>query len=184
MTDVGVSVTRRRTGWDIAGGILLIVLALVILGDVVVATKVSVLFVGWFTLIAGLAALLVAIFKIGTKAFWSAAIGGGLLTALGLMIIRHPGAAAVTITLLIGTAFLFSGVVRLIAASDAGQARTLMIISGIASVILGVIVLFDIITASYALIGWLLGLQVLFDGITMLIYGRLIVTVTSTQPVT
>ena len=33
-------------------------------------------------------------------------------------------------------------------------------------------------------IGWLLGLQVLFDGITMLVYGRLIVTVTSTQPVT
>ncbi len=45
-----LSVERKRTGWDIVWGILLIIGGLIVLGDVVIATVVSVLFVGWTTL--------------------------------------------------------------------------------------------------------------------------------------
>jgi short repeat uncharacterized protein DUF308 len=103
-----VVVERRRTGWDIVFGVLLVVAGLIILGDVVVATIVSVLFLGWLALFSGIIALVAALFRIGKGGFWSTALSGGLLAVLGLMFLRHTGVAALTLTLLAGSLFLVS----------------------------------------------------------------------------
>ena len=50
-----VRLERRRTGWEIVFGALLMILGLIILGDAVVATTVPVLFIGWLAVIAGVA---------------------------------------------------------------------------------------------------------------------------------
>jgi uncharacterized membrane protein HdeD (DUF308 family) len=163
---------RRRTGWDIALGALLVVAGVIILAHAAIATAVSVLFLGWMLLIGGIIALVGAFFRIGKGGFWSAALSGGLLLVLGLMFLRNTGAAALTLTLVAGSLFLVVGIVRIVAAAQEPEYRVPLIISGIVSAFLGLLVLFNLVTATYTLLGVLLGVQALMDGFTMMVIGR------------
>lgn len=171
MTEVVIE--RRRTGLDIVFGILLIIGGLVVLGDVVIATVVSVLFIGWMTLAMGIVGILASLFRIGKPGFWSAILTGGLLTVLGIVFVRNPGLTAVTLTLFAGFVFLVGGIVRIVAAFEATRSRWILALGGLASTILGVIVLFNIVEATFSLLGLLLGIQILIDGLTLIFVGRL-----------
>lgn len=163
---------RRRTGWDVALGALLVVAGVVVLVNASIATTVSVLFLGWMLLIGGLIALVGSFFRIGKGGFWSAALSGALLAVLGIMFLRHTGAAAATLTLIAGTVFLVSGIVRLAVAANEPEYRVALVFSGVISTVLGLLVLFNLFTATTVLLGILLGVQVLVDGLTMILIGR------------
>lgn len=163
---------KRRTGWDLVLGALLAIAGLVILGNAAFATVVSVLFLGWMLLIGGVIALVGSFFRIGKGGFWSAALSGALLAVLGLFFLRHTGAAATTLTLLAGTVFLISGIVRLVVSANEPEYRAALIFSGVVSTALGLIVLFNLFTATTVLLGVLIGVQALVDGLTMMIVGR------------
>jgi len=165
---------RKRSGWDVIFGILLIIGGLVILLNASIATQVSVLFIGWMTLALGLILGIGSLFSIGKGGtFWGMIVSGLLLIVLGVMILRYTNAAAVTLTLLAGFMFLTGGLVRLAVASQAPGHRAVLIISGIASVILGLIVLFNLVEASGKLLGILIGIEILIDGLTLIVVGRL-----------
>lgn len=170
------SLQFRRTGADVAVGILLIIGALIALGDTVLATALSVRLVGWVALVSGLVAVIGAFFNFRSGRFRSSLIIGGLLTVLGLIILRNPLAAALTLTLIAGFMFLSGGVLRIGLSFEDVSNRLLLALSGAASLVLGLIVLFNIVTASLSLLGWLIGIQLLIDGMTLLAYGRLRVT--------
>jgi uncharacterized membrane protein HdeD (DUF308 family) len=162
----------RRTGWDVVIGALLAIAGLVILAYAAFWTQVSVLFMGWMLVAIGLLALVASFFRIGKGGFWSAALTGGLLGVLGLFMLTNTDVAAVTLTLLAGTIFLAGGVVRLAVAAEDRAYRVPLIFGGIVEVALGLIVLFNLFDASYVLLGVLLGVEVLVEGITMLLIGR------------
>jgi uncharacterized membrane protein HdeD (DUF308 family) len=166
----------RRTGWDVVIGALLAIGGLVILANAAFATQVSVLFLGWMLVAAGVLALAASFFRIGKGGFWAEALTGGLLGVLGLFILNNTGVAAVTLTLLAGTVFLAGGVVRLVVAAGEREYRVPLIFGGLVSVALGLIVLFNLFDASLVLLGVLLGIQVLVDGIMMMLIGRWHVT--------
>jgi uncharacterized membrane protein HdeD (DUF308 family) len=168
----GVELQRSRSGWDIALGILLVIAGFVILGNAVVATAISVFFLGWMAVIGGIVALVASLFRIGKGGFWPALISGALLLVIGVVILRNPAASAVTLTLLAGTVFLVGGIMRLVAAFQVDQHRGIMIFSGLVSLALGLIVLFNLVSASFQLLGILIGVQAVVDGITLLILGR------------
>ena len=134
MSDLGLE--RRQTVWDLVLGAVLVIAGFVVLGHTVLATAVSVLFIGWFTLVSGLVALLAALFRIGRGGFLCTALSGGLLTVLGLMFVRNPAAAALTLTLIAGSLFLVSGVTRLVAAVQDDAYRWALLFGGIVSSVL------------------------------------------------
>ena len=103
---------QKRTTLDVVLGILLVLVGVVVLGNAVVATAVSVQFLGWVALVVGLAELLGALFRVREGHVWSAALGGALLAVLGLLILRNTVAAALTLTLVAAALFLAAGVVR------------------------------------------------------------------------
>jgi uncharacterized membrane protein HdeD (DUF308 family) len=150
----------------------------VILAYASFVTTVSVLFMGWLLLIAGVVGLVASFFRIGKGGFWSAALTGAFLTVLGLFFLRDTEAAATTLTLIAGVIFLTGGVVRLAAAAQDSVYRIPLLFAGIVSTALGLIVLLNLFDASYVLLGVLLGVQVLVDGITMMLIGRWRVTET------
>lgn len=166
----------RRTGWDVVIGALLAIAGLVILAYAAFWTQVSVLFMGWMLVAIGALALVASFFRIGKGGFWSAALTGGLLGVLGLFMLTNTEIAAVTLTLLAGTIFLAGGVVRLAVAAEDRAYRVPLIFGGIVEVALGLIVLFNLFDASYVLLGVLLGVEVLVEGITMMLIGRWHVT--------
>ena len=181
MTEIEVG--RRRTGRDIVLGVLVIIAGLVVLGDVVIATVVSVLFIGWMAIIGGVVVALVgAIMRIGKTGFWPVALGGALLLALGLILVRRPGVGAVTLTLLAAVVFLTGGIARIVASAESPNGRGMLLFSGIISTVLGLIVFFNIWEASLTLLGILLGIQALTEGITLLLFGRLHVDVQRVAP--
>lgn len=168
-----VEYEQRRTGWDIAFGALLLVGGFVILGNAVVATAVSVYFIGWMALISGVVLLIGSLFRIRSGGFWSAALGGALLLVLGLFVVRNPLAGAASLTLLAGSLFLAGGLVRIVVAFQQDEARWLLILSGAISLALGLYVLFNLGAATLALLGVLLGVQTVVEGLTLMIVGRL-----------
>ncbi len=170
MSDVRVE--RARTGWDVALGALLFVAGIVLLGHAVFATSVSIMFIGWLLVSVGVLGLAASVFSIGRDGFWSAALGGGLMAVLGLVVLRHPTATAATLTLVAGAMFLVSGVMRLVASVQDDENRFAMVFSGALSAVLGLIVLFNLFTASYVLLGVMLAVQVLSDGVAMMFIGR------------
>lgn len=163
---------RRRTGLDIVFGILLVIGGLIVFGNVVLATVVSVFLLGWMALIAGIVLMVGAFFKIKSGGFWSAALGGIVLGVLGLFILRNPVVGALTLTLLAGSLFLVTGLTRIFTANQFGEMRWLLVISGIISTVLGLFVLFNLATATLTLLGVLLGVQVILEGLTLLVVGR------------
>lgn len=164
---------RRRTGWDVVLGLLLIVGGFVVLGDVILATAVSVLLIAWTSLIAGVVLLVGALFRIRSGGAWSAAIGGAVLAVLGVFMLRNPHIGAVTLTLLAGALFLAGGLARLVAAFQSPNHKVLLTISGLISIGLGVYVLINPAAATLVLLGILLGVQILVEGLTLVTLGRI-----------
>jgi len=164
---------QRRSGWDIVLGIVLIVAGFVVLGDVVIATVVSVLFLGWFALFGGIFAFVAAFFRIGKGGFWPMALGGGAVAVLGLVMLRNPGIAAASLTLVAGALFFATGATRIVAGFQEKEHRWIMFIGGAIGVILGLMVLFNLFTATLVLLGVLLGVQMLIEGVTILAVGRI-----------
>lgn len=175
----------RRTGWDVVFGALLAIGGVAILAYAAFWTEVSVLFLGWMLVAAGVIALVASFFRIGKGGFWAEALTGALLGVLGLFMLTHTAAIAGVLTLVAGTLFLAGGVVRLVVAAEERAYRFPLILGGLVSVALGLIVLFNLFEASAVLLGVLLGVQVLVDGIVMMLIGRWHVTETEAPaPVT
>lgn len=163
---------RTRTGWDIVLGALLVIAGLIILGNAVLATTVSVYFLGWLALISGIVLFVGSLFRIKAGGFGSIALGGAILAVLGLFILRNPEVGAATLTLLAGSLFFVSGLVRVLLSFQLPEVRWLLIVSGLASIVLGLIVLLNLASATLALLGILLGVQALLEGLTVMIFGR------------
>jgi len=168
-----VVVERRRTGLDVVLGAILIVAGIVLLGDVAVATKISIWLIAWTTLISGVLLLIGALLRIRSGGALWAAVGGAILTAIGVFILRNPEIGALTLTLLAGALFFTGGLVRIVMAFQADRYKALLAIGGLVSLALGIWVLVDPQAATVKLLGILLGIQILVEGLTLATLGRL-----------
>lgn len=167
------TLTPQRTAWDVILGILVVVAGIVLLGNTVVATAISVLFLGWMALTAGIVLVIASLFRIRSGGVWSAILGGAMLVVLGLFILRNPLVGAVTLTLIAGAMFFTSGITRVVGALQTTEGKALLIVSGLISIGLGLWVLFNLGTATLTLLGVLVGVQTLVEGLTLIFVGRL-----------
>jgi uncharacterized membrane protein HdeD (DUF308 family) len=162
---------RGRSGADLLIGGAIVIVGLVILGHAVVATTLSLLFLGWLLFATGVVTLAATLFLVGKDGFWSGALGGGLMTVLGIVFLRHTSAAAATLTLVAGAMFLTSGLARLVAGFQLVEGRAAILVSGVVSTVLGLVVLFNLFAASESLLGIVLGIQTIAEGVAIMIVG-------------
>ncbi len=98
----------------------------------------------------------------------------GLLGLLaGLSLLTDPLAGVVSLTLLVGIVLLMTGAVRLGMAWRLRQTPLFwfLLLSGAASVLIGVLVAGNIAAAATSFLGLLLGIQLLADGIGLIALG-------------
>ncbi|WP_414637631.1 HdeD family acid-resistance protein [Actinomycetospora sp.] len=162
----------HRSGWDIVLGIVLVVVGLVVLANAALATIVSIYFIGWAAVVGGIVMLVQAIVRRKAGSVWSYILGGAVLLVLGVFVLRNPASGLVTLTLLAGALFLVTGVTRIAVSGAVPEGRWVLVTSGIVSVLLGVLVLVNLMAASVFLLGILLGVQTLLEGVTVLVAGR------------
>lgn len=162
----------HRSGWEIVLGIVLVLVGLIVLANAALATIVSIFFIGWAAVVGGIVLLVQAIVRRKSGGVWSMILGGAVLLVLGVFVLRNPASGLVTLTLLAGALFLAVGVTRIAVSGGAAEGRWLLVTSGVISALLGVLVLVNLMTASVLLLGILLGVQTLLEGVTVLVAGR------------
>ena len=135
-----------------------------------VASVATAIFIGWVLIAAG--AFLVA------GAFMARSIGSvilrlawALLTVIvGLWLVVEPDHGTLTLTLILGLYFLFMGVTRIaVAFAGRGQPNAgLLGLSGVAGLLVGILVLAKLPSSADWAIGLLVGIDLIFAGWTLL----------------
>lgn len=168
-----VEMVRKRTGWDVVLGVLLIIGSLSVLSNVVLATVVSVIFLGWGALVSGIVLLIAGLMNLRSTGAWSPVLGGAMLAILGFLILNRPVSAILALTLVTGAMFLATGIVRMVSSVSAPHGKIIFFLSGLISTLLGILILSNIWVATFKLLGTMLGVQILLEGVTLVVAGRL-----------
>ena len=162
----GIETLHAKWGWIVALGIVYSVAGIVALGSVVMATVASVFVVGIMMLIAGVAEVINA-FQVktwGKFLFW--VLLGVLYIVAGFVTFENPLLAAALLTLLLACALIVSGIMRIILgfSMKRGMPWIWVVLSGVVTLLLGLIILNHWPVSSLYILGLLLGIDLVFAG--------------------
>jgi len=169
-----IKALHAKWGWIVALGIIFMIAGVIALGSVVAATASAVLIVGIMMIMGGVAEIIAA-FKVkswGKFAFWM--LLGALYVAAGIIAIMNPFAAATILTLFLGIALVFGGFVRMFLAwhmREAGKPWGWVVVSGVISVLLGLMIVAQWPASSFYVLGIFLGIDLIFIGSGWLTIG-------------
>jgi uncharacterized membrane protein HdeD (DUF308 family) len=160
-----------------AVGVLAIFVGCVAIVVPAVASVGTAIFIGWILMIAG-AFLLAGAFtahSIGTvvlRLLWAF-----LTFAVGLWLVVEPHNGTLTLTLVLGIYFLFMGITRIaVALAGTGQPNAGLVgLSGVAGLLVGILVLASLPSSGDWAIGLLVGIDLIFAGWTLTsvaLFGR------------
>ena len=156
---------RSKWGWFLALGIALLALGAVALIVPWLTTLTSVVLFGWLLVFGGLAEVFTVFWVKGWRGILLQLLGGILSTVVGALIVAHPGAGVLTLTLLLATLFLAGGLFRVGAAvvlrfPSWGWA----VAGGIVTALLGVIVWSTWPISALWVIGVFVAIELIFRG--------------------
>lgn len=153
----------------LAVGVLAILVGCVAILVPAVASVGTAIFVGWILLIVG-AFLVAAAFSAHSVGTLVLRMAWAVLTVLvGAWLIVEPHNGTLTLTLVLGLYFLFMGITRIAAAFIArGQPNAGLIgLNGVASLLIGILVLAEFPSSADWAIGLLVGIDLIFAGWTL-----------------
>lgn len=177
-TDVSTETNtlNRRANNSPLIGIVLIVLGVIGLALPVFSTLVAETWVAFILISAGAAKVVYAFQTRDRGGFIWKLLLGILYVATGLMLFVYPRTGILTLTLLLGSFLLTEGVFELILAFRLRpqQNWTWALVNGIATLLFGAVVLFQWPFNAPWLIGTLVGVSILFSGVSrvMLSFDR------------
>jgi uncharacterized membrane protein HdeD (DUF308 family) len=150
-------------------GVLAIFVGCIAIVAPAVASVGTAIFVGWILLVAGgfLIAAAFSAHSIGTvvlRLLWAA-----LTVIVGVWLIVEPHSGTLTLTLVLGIYFLFMGLTRIaVALAARGQQNAGLVgLSGVAGLLVGILVLAKFPSSADWAIGLLVGIDLIFAGWTL-----------------
>lgn len=155
-------------------GVVMMLLGLAAILFPFLATLAATVLVGWLLLLFGLFALFGAFSIHGTGPFFGAALLGLLALGAGCFLVFSPLAGAVALTLIAGIIFMLQGAVELVFAVEMRPVRGWagMLISGIASIVVALIIIAYWPRISLIALGILLGVNFLTTGFAYIATSR------------
>lgn len=164
---------QARWSWFVGLGVILLVLGGLALAYVFIATLASVIFIGALMAIAGVGQLMHAwrIKQVHGFVFWS--ISGLFYLLAGLFAVFYPGPGATLLTLLLGATLIAVGALRTwLWFNNRGQRGWGWLgISGVLTLLVGVLIAANWPGNSLWVLGLLLALDLLFQGWSALLLG-------------
>lgn len=162
-----VAQARSNWGWYVALGILMILVGLYAIWAEGAATLASVFALGIVLVIAGIGQLFTAFMARGAGHVILLLLVGLLDVIVGLMLLEHPIAGALVVTLLLAALLVFGGVFRFVAAlwmqfPNYGWVA----VSGVVSTVLGLLLWVQWPVSAIWFIGLVVGLNLIFAGIS------------------
>ena len=164
-----VNEVRSSGRWFLAVGILLIMFGAACVVSNVTATLATVLVFGWILLFSGVVALVHAFRTHTSRGFLLSLLTALFLGFTGYLLIRYPLAGAASLTLILASFFVVSGLFRAIGAGMLKLPRWgWAVLSGIVSVVLGTMLLVQMPISSVWFIGFAIGIDLIFDGMSLI----------------
>jgi len=164
---------RTKWGWIVALGVVYVIAGLIALGSIVAATVVSVFIVGIMMLIAGVAEVINA-FQVKTWGkFLLWLILGALYIVAGFVTFENPVLAAAVLTLILGIALIASGIMRIFLGVSVreGTPWGWIVLSGVITLLLGIVILAHWPVSSLFVLGLFLGIDLVFAGASWIALG-------------
>jgi len=162
-----------KWGWFVALGIVLILVGFFASIDVVAFTIASVIFIGAMMLVGGIFQIIHAFM---TKTWGSFALNllmGIIYVIGGFLIMSEPVQGSLVITLFLIAALVVGGIVRMLVAFQHKEMQGwgLMAISGLISLILAVMLFMSFPGSGLWVLGTLIAVELLIQGVTWLQFG-------------
>ncbi len=171
----GLNEIRHSWGWFLAAGILLILFGTVCIVADVAATFVTVLAFGWLLLLGGIVSLVQAFSVHNWKGFFLLLLNALFRGFTGYLLIRYPAVGAVSLTLVLASFFIVGGTFRAISSTMLELPRSgWSVFSGLISIALGIMLLVQMPVSSVWFIGFALGLDMIFDGTSLIAFATAI----------
>jgi uncharacterized membrane protein HdeD (DUF308 family) len=173
LEDVGREARQAiRSHWVLflIQGVIMIILGILAVGEPMVATIAVTLFAGWLFLFSGIVGLAGIFTARHVPGFWWALITAILAILVGIYLIWRPLAGTLSLTLAVGAFFGAQGIVQIITAI--GHHKVLsswvwMLITGIANVILALIIWGGFPGTAEWVLGLLFGINLLLWGFSL-----------------
>ncbi|MBV8149301.1 MAG: HdeD family acid-resistance protein [Candidatus Eremiobacteraeota bacterium] len=161
-----VQEAHKEWGWYLALGILLVVTGIFAIWSGTAATIASVMVLGGVLCIAGIAQLVSAFMARGAGHVILLLLVGMLDIVVGWMLVQHPDAGALTITLLLAALFVFGGIYRFVAALWLQFPQYGWVaLSGLVSFLLGIMLWAQWPVSATWFIGFAVGVNFIFAGV-------------------
>jgi len=161
----GIEEVRSSWGWFLALGIALMVLGAACIVYDVTATYTAVLVFGWLLLISGVIQLVNAFYTGTWSGFFFFLLSAIFRGVTGYLLVRYPVTGAESLTLVLGSFFIVGGLFRAIGSVMAKFPQWgWALFSGIVSVALGIMVLWQWPVTSVWFIGLAVGVDLIVDG--------------------
>lgn len=154
-------------GWFFTWGILLLILGITAVSAATLTTLISVIFIGFLITLSG------AIIFVDTFTFWWKKWTGFFIHLImsllyliaGLMLINNPALGSTTLTLLLGIFYIFVGVSRVTYSLSFKIRRwQWSFLNGFISLLLGILIITNLPSASLFIIGLFVGIDLIFCG--------------------
>jgi len=168
----GLAEVDRKWGWYVALGLFLILLGAIAAGSAITTTVISVMLLGGILLCAG-GALVFLSFLTGKWSGFLLTLAAGVLSGMvGITMLSAPLSGAVAITLMVGTILVGVGLFR----SFASIAMRFpnwgwSLLSGLASLALGGLLLRGLPSASFWFLGLFIGIDLVIHGISWIMFA-------------
>lgn len=162
---VELDAVRRNWRWVLASGIAFVALGSMAFAYSVLVTLASVFVLGWALLFGGLFQAIHA-FKVSKwNGFLLELLLAILYVVVGLMMVAHPEAGAMSLTLLIGAFFLVGGLFRIFAGTMLHPpGRAWLLLSGAVTLLLGTLIWVEWPVSGLWVIGTFVAIDMLFSG--------------------
>jgi uncharacterized membrane protein HdeD (DUF308 family) len=155
-------------------GLAMAVLGIAAVAFPIISTMTVTLIVGWMLLIFGLIAFVNSFSIKGTGPFFGALLLGLLSLAAGFYVLFHPLVGGTALTLMVGAIFMFQGASEIVFAFEMRPLKGWggMLFSGIASIVLAVLIMAGWPAISAVAVGILFGVDFISTGFGLMAVSR------------
>ncbi|MCE9607885.1 MAG: HdeD family acid-resistance protein [Planctomycetia bacterium] len=168
--------------WITALGVVMMLLGAVALGASMFVTLATMVFIGMLMLVGGLLQAIHAISLRRWSGYYVDLIAGILYAAVGFVLVAHPGATAVGLTLILVLFLYLSGTFRiLIGLVGSDRVRLWLLFYGLLNLLLGYVIWHDWPVAGLWIIGLFIGIEMFCNGWSLVMLGLAVKKLTTTH---
>ncbi len=170
---VGMGELAGKWGWFVGLGIIMLIGGVLALGDTVLVTLLSVIFIGAVLVVSGIVQIIHAFANKGWASFLFALLCGALYIVGGLLIMGEPVQGSILLTIFLLAALAVGGVLRIVIALRHREVHGwwLLLIGGVISLALAVLLYISLPWSGLWVLGTIIAVELIIQGASWVSMG-------------